>query len=75
MALWLAEALGEDPEKVRAADEDAYNEPNKMRRSGIVRKHFPFDRIIELMSADPDAQSIIIRTREELERKAKEYLL
>ncbi len=71
MALWLAEALSEDPEKVRAADEEAYNEPNKRRRSGIVRKHFPFDRILELMESDPQAERIIIRTEEQLRIKAK----
>ena len=73
MALWLAEALGEEPEKVRAADAEAYNEPKKMRRSGIIRKHFPFDRILELMSKDPDGERIIIRSPEQLEKKITHY--
>lgn len=73
MALWLAEALGEDPVKVRAAYEETYNEPNKRRRSGIVRKHFPFDRILELMSKSRDAETIIIRSKEQLENRKRLY--
>lgn len=74
MALWLLEALGEDPDAVRAADEEAYNEQNKRKRSGIVRAHFPFDRALELLSKDPSGEKIIIRTIEELDKKRSFFL-
>lgn len=73
MALWLLAALGEKDEAVIAAAEEAFNEPNVRRRSGIVRKHFPFDRVVELMERDPDAERYIIRTVEKLEEKCKRY--
>ncbi len=73
MALWLAEALGEDPDAVYAADEEAYNEPNKRKRSGIVRQRFPFDRILELLSRDPAGEKIIIRTEEKLKQRAQSF--
>lgn len=73
MALWLLDALGEDPEQVDKAGEEAFNEPNKRRRAGIVRKHFPFDRVLELMSKDPAGERIIIRTVEEVEKWEKFY--
>ncbi len=74
MALWLAEALGAEPDAVEQAQEEAFNEPDKRRRSGIVRKHFTFDVIIELLSKDPDGEKIIIRTQEELDEKIKKYI-
>ena len=70
MALWLLAALGEDDEAVIAAAEDAYGEQNVRRRSGIVRKHFPFDRVLELLSKDPAGEKIIIRSVEVLEKKS-----
>lgn len=70
MALWLLAALGEDDAAVIAAAEEAYGEQNVRRRSGIVRKHFPFDRVLELLSKDPTGEKIIIRTAEELEKKS-----
>lgn len=70
MALWLLAALGEDDAAVIAAAEEAYGEQNVRRRSGIVRKHFPFDRVLELMSKDPDGEQIIIRSVEVLEEKS-----
>ena len=70
MALWLLAALGERDEAVINAAEEAYNEPNVRRRSGIVRKHFPFDRVLELMAKDPAGEKIIIRTTDVLEKKS-----
>ncbi len=73
MALWLLAALGEEDEALIAAAEEAFNEPNKMKRSGIVRKHFPFDRVIELVEKDPKAKKIIIRDLVALEKKTQKY--
>lgn len=46
--IWLAEALGEDTELVRAAAEAARAEPNARRRPGALRKFFPWSRIARL---------------------------
>ncbi len=73
MALWLLASLGEKEEAIIAAGEEASNEENKRRRSGIVRKHFPFERVLELLNRNPQGKKIIIRTVEELEERAKPY--
>ena len=74
MALWLLAALGEDDQAVIAAAEEAYNEPNMRRRSGIVRKHFPFDRALELMKKKlHDADVYIIQSKEQLEQRRKAF--
>lgn len=73
MALWLLAALGEEDAAVIAAAEEAYAETNVRRRSGIVRKHFPFERVLELLSKDPAGAKIIIRTAEELEEKNRNW--
>ena len=73
MALWLAEALGEVPETIQAADNAAYNEPSKYRRSGIVRRFIPFDRILELMKSHQKAEKIIIYDETQLDARIKQY--
>lgn len=44
----MAEALGEDPAVVQAAADAAREEPNARKRPGILRKHLPWGRIVEL---------------------------
>lgn len=71
MAIWLLEALGEDPGLIERVDHEAYNEPNKMKRAGLVRKYFPFERVLELLSNDPDGEKIIIRDEKKMKKRAK----
>lgn len=46
--VWMAEALGEDPEIVQAAADAARAEPNARKRPGLLRKHLPWSRIVVL---------------------------
>lgn len=46
--VWMAEALGEDPAVVRAAADAARGEPSARRRSGLLRRHLPWERIGQL---------------------------
>ncbi|WP_394255856.1 hypothetical protein [Pseudoclavibacter helvolus] len=46
--VWMAEALGEDPEVVQAAAGAARAEPNARKRPGLLRKHLPWSRIVVL---------------------------
>lgn len=69
MALWLLAALGENDEVLVNAAEEAHDELNVRKRSGIIRKHFSFDRVVELMSRDPDGEKIIIRTADALQKR------
>lgn len=46
--VWMAEALGEDPDIVRRAADAARNEPNARKRPALLRRHLPWDRIAEL---------------------------
>ena len=52
---------GIDLPSVEKVDNEAYSEPNKLKRAGIVRSYFPFERVLELLSKDPDGEKIIIR--------------
>lgn len=47
--LWLAEALGEDPQVVRAAYEAVDQHTHTAARTAAVRKLIPWDRITELI--------------------------
>ena len=49
--VWMAEALGEDPEVVQAAADAARAETNARKRSGLLRGHLPWTRIAELAGA------------------------
>lgn len=49
--IWMAEALGEDEDRVREAAEAAVQEPKKLRRSGIIRRVIPWSRIYQLASS------------------------
>lgn len=49
--LWLAEALGEDPEVVRAAYAAVAEHTHTAARSAAVRKLIPWERIVELILA------------------------
>ncbi len=46
--VWMAEALGEDPALVQAAADAARHEPSARRRSGLLRRHLPWERIAQL---------------------------
>ncbi|PPG51978.1 hypothetical protein C5C24_05725 [Rathayibacter sp. AY2B3] len=46
--VWMAEALGEDPAVVQAAADAARAEPDARRRPGLLRRHLPWSRILEL---------------------------
>jgi len=46
--LWIAEALGEDSAIVQKAADAARAESNKRRRSGIIRSHIPWQRVLAL---------------------------
>lgn len=46
--VWMAEALGEDPDVVQAAADTARDEPNARKRPGLLRRHLPWERIAEL---------------------------
>jgi len=47
MILWIAEALGEDPQVVQAAGEKVLSVPSRSR-AGAARKVLPWSRISEL---------------------------
>ena len=47
MILWIAEALGEDPQVVQAAGEKVLAVPSRSR-AGAARKVLPWSRIVEL---------------------------
>lgn len=49
--VWMAEALGEDPNEVQAAADAARAESNPRKRSGLLRRHLPWTRIVELVRA------------------------
>lgn len=51
MILWIAEALGEDPDAVQEAGEQVLTVPSRSR-AGAARKAFPWARIIELANKD-----------------------
>lgn len=46
--VWMAEALGKNPEAVQAAADAARDEPNARKRAGLLRGHLPWERIAEL---------------------------
>lgn len=46
--VWMAEALGEDPQVVQAAADAARAEINARKRPGKLRQHLPWTRIVEL---------------------------
>ena len=47
MILWIAEALGEDPQVVQEAGEEVLSVPSRSR-AGAARKVLPWSRIVEL---------------------------
>ncbi|MDO5722571.1 MAG: hypothetical protein Q4P06_08570 [Actinomycetaceae bacterium] len=47
--LWLAEALGEDPQVVRAAYEAVSEHTHTAARSAAVRRLIPWERVVELI--------------------------
>ncbi|WP_147436286.1 hypothetical protein [Mycetocola manganoxydans] len=46
--VWMAEALGEHPVVVQEAADAARDEPGARKRSGLLRKHLPWERIAQL---------------------------
>ena len=46
--IWMAEALGEDADRVQAAADAARAEPNARKRPGLMRRYLPWNRIAEL---------------------------
>lgn len=46
--IWIAEALGEDEEIVRAAANDAYSRKGAAAQCAALRRHIPWTRIFEL---------------------------
>lgn len=54
--VWMAEALGENPVVVQAAADAARSEPSARRRPGLLRKHLPWPRIVELARRASDEQ-------------------
>lgn len=46
--VWMAEALGEDPAVVKSAADAARDEPSARKRSGLLRRHLPWQRISQL---------------------------
>ncbi|PPG41357.1 hypothetical protein C5C30_08175 [Rathayibacter sp. AY2B5] len=63
---WMAEALGEDPAVVQAAADAARAEPEARRRPGLLRRHLPWDRLLELALARQRSQ----RSRASITRRA-----
>lgn len=45
--VWIAEALGVDPETVQAAVDAAHAEPNKRKHCGLLRQHLPWSLIAD----------------------------
>lgn len=56
MPLWIAEALGEDPDVVQQAGEKALTVPPRSR-TAAARKILPWNRIVELANALQTPQS------------------
>lgn len=49
--LWIAEALGVDPDVVQRAAEEVAAQTDKRRRTGIIRTHIPWTMIAALAQA------------------------
>lgn len=46
--VWMAEALGEDSTVVKRAADAARDEPSARKRPGLLRRHLPWQRILQL---------------------------
>lgn len=49
--IWLAEALGENPDVVVAAANESFEHSHTAAQCAAVRRHIPWDRIVELIVA------------------------